>query len=506
MEGGRIYACDGGETMTGHPISNPQAIPVSPRYGGRVIRRPATLALQKDPYRILLFVLMVITLSRIHQNFGFLRPVRPALTLTILAAAYAYLNPKYLKIGGLFTTWPSRVIMGLGLTACLSVPLSISIGGSASFIIQEFSKTLLFAVLLIAGIRNTRDLYTMVWAFVVSTGCLSYLSIFVFRMRRATDDGLLRIQNGYSYDSNDIGLVVLVGLVLTLLLIQTASSKGKLICIGLLFGVGVTIAKTGSRGGFIGMAAVAVALLIMLKHVDVVKRVGFVVVLGLGLLVAAPAGYWEQMATILNPSQDYNYTSPTGRKAVFLRGVGYMMLNPFSGIGVDNFPRAEGTLSDRAVAQAADPNLAGIKWSAPHNSFLQAGAEMGVPGLLLFSTLVVGGIVGTIRLRRRLPKEWRRGDAEERFLYFSTVYFPVAFIAFAAAGAFVSFAYMDLVYVLGALTAGLIVCIDQRLSPAGRPAAPAHPRRGRRTHVPQARGPLPPPSGPAMPPQPPPGR
>lgn len=483
--------------MMSQPIRQNQPATAAPfqGFGRRVARKLYTLSIQKDPYRLILFVLMVITLSRIHQNFGFLRPIRPALTLTLLAAGYAYLNPKYLKVGGLFTTWPARVMMGLGFMACLSVPMSISMGGSAAFILKEYSKTLLFAVLVIAGIRNTKDLYTMVWAFVVSTGCLSYLSIFVFRMRKATDDGLLRIQSGYSYDSNDIGLVVLVGMVLTLLLIQTADKKGKMVGIAVLFGIGVTIAKTGSRGGFIGLAAVALALLVMLKHVDIVKRVGFVVVLALGLMIAAPAGYWEQMATILNPSDDYNYTSPTGRKAVLLRGIGYMMRNPFTGLGVDNFPRAEGTLSDRAIARETDPNLPGIKWSAPHNSFLQAGSEMGIPGLMLFSMLVGGGVVATIRLRRRLPKTWRSGDHEERFLYFSAVYFPVAFIAFATAGAFVSFAYMDLVYVLGALTAGLYVCVQQKLTGIAPAPRKAFTRRGFNHAMPPApvRNPDPPP-------------
>jgi O-antigen ligase len=335
----------------------------------------------------------------------------------------------------------------------------------------------------------------MVWAFVVSTGCLSYLSIFVFRMHKATDDGLLRIQNGYSYDSNDIGLVVLVGLVLTLLLIQTADKKGKTIGLWILFGIGVTIAKTGSRGAMIGMACVTVALLVMLRHVAITKRIGFVIVLGLGLVIAAPSGYWAQMATIFKPGDDYNYSSPTGRKAVLLRGIGYFINHPLTGLGVDNFPRAEGTISDRALAQAADPNLPGIKWSAPHNSFLQAGTEMGIPGLVLFSWLVFGGIFSTIKLRKKLPKEWSKGTQEERFLYFTSVYLPVAFIAFTSAGVFVSFAYMDLVYVLGALTAGLILCVEEKLAGAGgRVAAPVRPvRSGRGGRSARGAGPIVPP-------------
>lgn len=489
--------------MSGHPLHQRQ----QPVAASAPVRRPGrngarvSLAFAKDPYRLLIFFVIIMTLSRIHNNFGFLRPFRPALTLTALAGMYAYLNPRYLSVNGLFKTWPARIVLALCLMACLSVPFGISMGGSASFVLFEFSKTLLLTFLVIAAIRNASDLYTMVWAVAASAGCLSYLSIFVFRMRKASDDGLLRIQMGYSYDSNDIGLVVLVGLVLTLLLVQTASSKGKLISIWVIFGIGVTIAKTGSRGAMVGLVCVTIALLVMLTHVRLDKRIGTILVMGLGLLLAAPEGYWEQMKTILNPEDDYNMTAETGRKAVALRGLGYMLSHPATGIGIDNFPRAEGTISDIALARQDNPNAVGIKWSAAHNSFVQVGAELGIPGLILFCVLVFGGIVSNIRLRRRLPKHWIKGDAEERFLYFTAVYLPVAFIAFATAGVFVSFAYMDLVYILAALTAGLIVSVEAKLHGTGAPAlAPRSRHAGFRTAL--HPGGLPP-GTPRMPPVPP---
>src|SRR5256886_14550022 len=85
-----------------------------------------------------------------------------------------------------------------------------------------------------------------------------------------------------------------------------------------------------------------------------------------------------------------------------------MLDYPAFGIGINNFERAEGTISDKARRSfAGDP----IRWVAPHNSFVQVGAELGLPGLILWSSLIVGGIVGMSRLRRRLPPAWR---SEER--------------------------------------------------------------------------------------------
>lgn len=433
----------------------------------RMLDSTGVLKVADDPYRRLIALVLIMTISRIHQNFGFLTPLRPALSATILAAGYAYLNPRFLVTGGLTRTWPAKCIVGLVLAACLSTPFGISMGGSGTFVLFEYSKTIVFAFLVIAAIRNARDLYTMVWAMVISCGALSYLSLFVFKMRRTSSDGLLRIQNGYTYDSNDIAMVAVVGLALTLLMIQATKGKTKLLSFIVLLGLGATIAKTGSRGGFVGLMAFGGAMLVLVRTVPLPKKILFLGLTMIPLSIAAPPGYWDQMKTIFSPTEDYNWVSPTGRKAVFNRGIQYMMRNPVTGIGIDNFPRAEGTLSARAVAQAQDKSLAGIKWSAAHNSFLEVAAEMGIVGLFFFFGLVVGSIVIALRLRKKLPRQWEKGTQEERFLYLACLYFPVAFITYSASGFFVSFAYRDLIYVLGALTAGLMVAIERKLHDNG---------------------------------------
>ena len=184
-----------------------------------------------------------------------------------------------------------------------------------------------------------------------------------------------------------------------------------------------------------GGAALALALLWFLKTVPVRKRLLVVAALGLGMVVMAPPGYWDQMRTILNPTEDYNWSSPTGRRQIALRGLGYMWAYPVFGVGAGNFPRAEGMISDIATTQTADR---GIRWMAAHNSFIQVGAEMGVTGLLLWTFLVFGGLVGMVRLRRRLPRWWARGDPEQRFLYASTMYIPAAYVAFVVPAFFLS--------------------------------------------------------------------
>ena len=104
--------------------------------------------------------------------------------------------------------------------------------------------------------------------------------------------------------------------------------------------------KTGSRGGFIALIVLAVYVLIAYKSIPPVLRIGAVVGGFLVLSVIGSAAYWNMMRSILHPADDYNMTQPTGRKAVWKRGIGYMLQRPVLGVGAGAFPQAEGMMSD----------------------------------------------------------------------------------------------------------------------------------------------------------------
>lgn len=431
-----------------------------PRPGARPAPWREAFRIPRDPFRLALFALTIVTVSRVHQALG-LGALRPALFLFLFAIGYVVLNPKTMRSDLLFRTWPPKVFVGLGIMACVSVPFGMSMGGSAMFIISTFSKVLLFGLFLVAAMRRTGDLRLFIGAYVISCGILVWFAAFVFSVSQF--GAVSRLGGLYTYDSNDLGLVLMVGLPLSIMTMQTAiDRKTKWLSAAIIAGIGVAIALSGSRGGFLGLLAVGVALLFALKQVSIVKRLGFVLAVGLSLAIAAPQGYWEQMQTITNPTADYNWDSNYGRRQVWTRGLGYFASNPITGIGIGNFGRAEGTISE--VAQNFE-NRTGerLKWSVAHNSFLEPLAEMGLPGFLLWSSLVVGGFVSMVRLRRRLPQAWARGDPEQRFLYGATMYLPISFIGFAATAFFVSFTYQDPIYILAAFVAGVHVSVHDRL-------------------------------------------
>ena len=132
--------------------------PNSARSATRHSRIEGELRLSTDTYRRAVALVLIMTIARIHQHFHFRPPLRPALVLTMLAAAYAYMNPKLLATGSLTRTLPAKAILGMLFAAVFSVPFGISMGGSGRFILFEYVKTIVLAFLVIAAIRNIRGL------------------------------------------------------------------------------------------------------------------------------------------------------------------------------------------------------------------------------------------------------------------------------------------------------------------------------------------------------------
>jgi putative inorganic carbon (HCO3(-)) transporter len=137
------------------------------------------------------------------------------------------------------------------------------------------------------------------------------------------------------------------------------------------------------------------------------------------------------MSTITSDT-DYNQTAETGRLQIWSRGIGYMLQNPVLGLGPGNFQTAEGTLSPMAERQQFG---IGVRWNAPHNSFVQVAAELGMPGVALY----VAVIVSAFRALRRSADPL-------------TPALIASLLGFVVGSFFLSLAYSEMLYTLVALS------------------------------------------------------
>jgi O-antigen ligase len=200
------------------------------------------------------------------------------------------------------------------------------------------------------------------------------------------------------------------------------------------------------------------------------------------MLVVGNQQYWEMMQSILHPTQDYNWAgkSQEGRMEVWKRGLSYMAARPLTGVGASGFFVAEGTLSQRA--KEASWRGKGLKWSAPHNSFVQAGAELGVPGLLLFILLLWAAYRSA---RQRARAQAAPGRAPPSVLLGQA--FAASMVGYAVTAFFLSQAYAAFLYTLLGLAIAFELATPSGAAAESAPAAaPARPlRRGGGWELPQ---------------------
>jgi hypothetical protein len=408
--------------------------------------------IELDVLRVTLFSFIVISISTVQAYVGVLRVLRPGFTLWALAVLLVVAVPRNVRWQNLGDSWPPKAVLGLAVIACLSVPFGLSIGASGDFLLSVYFRILTLFIVLVVAIRSIRDLNLFVWAFVISAALLSLLSLTVMEIEASF--GGTRVVTSSLYDGNDLGMIFVTAVPLGVLLMQTAGRLGRWMAVLSIGMISLGMAVTGSRGAFVGMMIVLPALFVAMSHVSLLKRVGLVATLALGLVLTAQEGYWERISTIFNPSEDYNVTDHYGRVELAKRGTGYMLQYPFFGVGVANFPRAEVTISERARAAGRNQQL---RFIAPHNTYVQVGAEMGLGALMLWLGLIGAGTIGLWKIRpaARARALSSPGSFEENFLSQSCTYMPISFLGFACTSYFVSHAYTAIFYIMVALLTGV---------------------------------------------------
>jgi O-antigen ligase len=445
------------------PTQSGPPAPMPTRVGRARVAARATdsTPLWKDPFRLGILALLIDTIAKATGEIPAAAAIRPGLLLFCFCGLYAVLKPSTSVNMDVFRQRVTQLIIAQAILACGSALFGISLGHAAVYIITVYWKTLAVALLLILSLRNMNDVRYMVWATAGGGILLSFTSVFIDHINKNQGNGV--------YDANDIGTIVVMTLPLTIFAMQMAKGVWRLAWIGGLVLIAETIVISSSRGAFVGLLFVGLALLLFLPGVSVIKRLAYLGSITAVLAVFAPDGYWLSMKNIIvNPTEDYNWDAGQGRRQIAQRGIGYMLDHPVFGLGIDNFDMQEGMYSDYAKERIASGH--GVKWSAPHNSWVEAGAETGIPGLLIWVGLVVGGVVPLIRLRRRMPKAWATsGTTDQRFAYLATLYVPISLLGFVVCATFVSFAWSDQSYVVPAIAMGVQMCCERQFGLNNRP-------------------------------------
>lgn len=333
-------------------------------------------------FHSVLAALILCYVWRIQDLFSILGKLQMVSLVTLGAIGLFPLFGGLSRLGKLKPVSVFRIATGLLLLMVASVPTALWPGFSFRFILEDHIKTFLLMLLIAAGVSNRLQVKRLLW--INFLGALTYSVVIMTRFQ--IQNG--RLQGLIYYDSNDLGMLLAGTIPIGMYFVRSGESMFKRIISALGLGVLLlTVIKTGSRGGFLGLIAITIFMLARYSFFTR-KAKAIAVTAGVcGMLSLSGDQYWEMMETMLHPTQDYNWSgnAESGRMEVWKRGMVYMGTHPLFGVGANAFFVAEGTISPLAKRQQFGR---GLKWSAPHNSFVQIGAELGVFGLLGFLLLL----------------------------------------------------------------------------------------------------------------------
>ncbi len=389
-------------------------------------------------------VYIATAVGRVHELFPALSLFKPAFLASMLAIGLYLLQQTGQRRVECLRSRIADGIIGLLLWAALSVPTALT-QGRAFHAWTDFLQTAIMGLVLAGSVRRPRDVERLLLVYYGAV--VVYTLVVLSRFNLGPDNW--RLSGLYYYDANDFATLIVTAMPLGLyFVLRLRRPAVRLLALAGLAALAVAQIRSGSRGGFI--ALLAVVAFVLFRFTTVPARTRFAgALLILTIAVGASSDqYWTQMQTIIHPKEDYNMTAEGGRMRIWKRGLGYMAARPITGVGINNFQVAEGTISP--LARRAERGR-GVRWGAAHNTFIQAGAEMGVPGLLL----LVGWLAAAFTALRRTARRALAADPPNREVSRLAQTLMASLLGFVVGSFFLSLAYSDMLYTLGGLSLGL---------------------------------------------------
>jgi putative inorganic carbon (hco3(-)) transporter len=411
----------------------------------RVARAAEVADARWDVLLVCVAAYLLTSVGRVHQLFPALEALHPAALTGALAIGLYLFDQRPERKAARLLVPTTKYLVALLALMMLSVPGALSQGNSFELVFGNFVKTVLMYLVVVGAVRGLRDVERLGAVYLVAATV--YAAVVLSRFDLGAGDAW-RLGRLYYYDANDFATFTVTAVPLGIYFLHAA--RGRLL--RALTGVALAIlalafVRTGSRGGFIALIAVAAFIVARYTGIPLRWRVAATALVAVVVLATASEQYWTQMGTIMGDG-DYNRTDESGRLQIWQRGVGYMLQHPLQGVGPNNFPVAEGTLSPFAARQQYG---IGVRWMAAHNSLVQVGAELGFPGLIVFVMFVASAFTALRRAGRRDGA--LSGDDPKRSQLAQAL--MGSLLGFVVGAFFLSLGYSEMLYTLVALAVAL---------------------------------------------------
>jgi O-antigen ligase len=398
--------------------------------------------------------LVAIVVARFQEVVPAIQVVRPALVGSAALLLILLLKANRASWRRMFSFTTTRLLCAYVGWAAVTVPFAYWPGFAFTTVWGLLPVTAMFVAVIMCG-PTRANLDRLQLAFVLALAVFAAGSL-LWGPRVGDRVGGV----GVTYDPNDMATVLAVGFPLAVGLAGRASGVRRLLLLAVILAFGAAVAASASRGG---MVAFCVGAVVLAAGQRASRRMIYLGALALGAIVvwfSAGPVFRERAASLLSVQSDYNLQDErNGRVAVWKRGVTYFLGHPVLGVGAGNFEVAEG------AALAARGELG--RWSASHNAYIQAFADLGAVGGAVFLSLL--GVSGWQARRLWRPPRSRLSPS------FHRPELLAALSAFCVGALFLSFAYSGTLIGLVAFITLVTDTARAELGPARARVAPLAP-------------------------------
>lgn len=418
----------------------------------------------------LLSLFFVFAVGRVGDLFPRLEDFPFAKVIAVLAILAALRDPNKAVAAG---TWksipPARLIIAFMGIAVASFLYSVHHAATFNVIKGTVLAVVVTLVLAIKASRDWASVRTMLYGLVIASVVLVILA---FRTQYAGRAGYTG-----SYDPNDFAFV-LVGLLPVVFTFGIVSRGAKryayLSLVGLMI---LAILLTESRGGFLGLICDIFGMTFLMpiarrgslefrtSRSKLLARAALLVLVGVASWYLLPDPVRARLDSITSLGSDYNLSTSArgGRMAIWTRNLPLVLDRPW-GYGAGAFDTVDGL-------------FAGGLYRAPHNTFLEALVELGIPGLVVLIAVIVSSIRYLHPPPRLKPDHEPHVTPDEPRAFARAI--GIGLIGLCVSGFFLSELYASVLWTFVTLSCA-VGSVRRGLAPAGGGGTQtrAYPRRG----------------------------
>jgi putative inorganic carbon (hco3(-)) transporter len=297
----------------------------------------------------------------------------------------------------------TTALVAFGLVILATAPFSIWPGGAFEEFTDSYLKVVLVFVLMMNTLTTPARLERLTWLIVLAVGYIAASSVFDYaRGVNLVESGRLAGSVGGLFGNpNDLALNMVSFMPAAAIFALSGRHAGwrRLAAAAIVVLMGATIVFTKSRGGVLGLLAMLATLVWLGSRI----RPSFGVIAVVAVLAASPflpASFWTRMTSIVDSEQDKQlFTgSSEARRIVMLEGIEAFMQHPLTGVGAGQFKNY-------------NPPERQERWRETHNVLIQAAAETGIAGLMIFTFLIYRALRSAVWARRLLGRAAKRAGS-----------------------------------------------------------------------------------------------